>query len=199
MCCASCGIAEIDDVKLKPCDGCDLVRYCSDECKEDHRSEHAAKCTERAAELRDEILFRQPEKTHLGDCPICCVPLPLDPERSTTSSCCSKYICTGCVYACWLQWRGTNVQTLCPFCRDPITTEEEGELKLMKRVEANDPVALCRFGGDLYRKGDYESAFEYFTRAAELGDAESHFKLAEMYEKEQGVEQDEKKEVYLPF
>ncbi len=53
--CASCGVAEVDDVKLKPCDGCDLVRYCSDACQEDHRSEHAGKCKERAAELRDEI------------------------------------------------------------------------------------------------------------------------------------------------
>ena len=26
-CCASCGIAEIDDIKLKDCDGCDLVKY----------------------------------------------------------------------------------------------------------------------------------------------------------------------------
>ena len=25
-CCASCGIAEVDNVKLKQCDDCDLVR-----------------------------------------------------------------------------------------------------------------------------------------------------------------------------
>ena len=55
ICCASCGIAEVDDVKLKPCDGCDLVKYCSDTCKEDHRLQHETLCRERAAELRDEI------------------------------------------------------------------------------------------------------------------------------------------------
>eukprot|EP00984_Skeletonema_dohrnii_P002734 scaffold948_cov74-Skeletonema_dohrnii-CCMP3373.AAC.1 len=27
MCCASCSIAEVDDIKLKNCDACDLVRY----------------------------------------------------------------------------------------------------------------------------------------------------------------------------
>ena len=32
----------------------------------------------RAAVLRDELLFKQPESSHLGDCPICCLPLPLD-------------------------------------------------------------------------------------------------------------------------
>ena len=43
-CCASCGITEIDDIKLVPCDGCDLVRYCSDECRQDHKSEHEEVC-----------------------------------------------------------------------------------------------------------------------------------------------------------
>ena len=57
VCCASCGIAEIDDIKLKECDGCDLVRYCSDECKRDYKSEHEEACKNRTAELRDELLF----------------------------------------------------------------------------------------------------------------------------------------------
>ena len=40
----------------------------------------------------------------------------------------------------------------------------------MKRVEANDPVAICHEGGEQYAKGDYSSAFEYWTKAAGLGD-----------------------------
>lgn len=60
-CCASCGIAEIDDVKLMDCDDCDLVRYCSDECQRDQKSEHEEECKKRAAELRDELSFKQPE------------------------------------------------------------------------------------------------------------------------------------------
>ena len=32
MCCACCGVAEIDEIKLTKCDDCDLVRYCSNEC-----------------------------------------------------------------------------------------------------------------------------------------------------------------------
>ena len=68
-CCASCGIAKVDDIKLMPCDDCDLVRYCSDACRNDHKSEHEEVCKMRAAELRDKILFKQPEGSHLGDCP----------------------------------------------------------------------------------------------------------------------------------
>ena len=78
--CASCGIAEVDVVKLKECDGCDLVSYCGDACQELHRPEHAGKCKKRAAELRDELLFKQPESSHMGDCPICCLPLSLNKE-----------------------------------------------------------------------------------------------------------------------
>ena len=91
MCCASCGIAELDDIKLKDCDDCDLVRYCSNECQEDHLPQHGEMCKERAAELRDEILFKQPGSSHFGDCPICC--LPLDHNKSTLYTCCSTSSC----------------------------------------------------------------------------------------------------------
>ena len=96
-CCASCGIAEVDDIKLMECDDCDLVKYCGLKCQQDHLPEHEAMCKERAAELHDEILFKQPESTHEGDCPICCLPLPpLDHQKSPMYACCSKWICIGC-------------------------------------------------------------------------------------------------------
>ena len=44
MCCACCGVSEVDEIKLNECDDCDLVRYCSDECKDQHRSEHEQLC-----------------------------------------------------------------------------------------------------------------------------------------------------------
>ena len=98
-CCACCGITEIDNIKLKDCDGCDLVRYCGDECREEHKSEHEEYCKKRAAELRDEILFKHPESCCYGDCPICSLPLPIGEFQSTMYSCCSKLICNGCDYA----------------------------------------------------------------------------------------------------
>ncbi len=200
-CCASCGIAEVDDVKLKECDGCDLVSYCSDACQELHRPEHVGKCKKRAAELRDEILFKQPESSHLGDCPICCLPLSLDYKQSVMQACCSKLICNGCSYANKLRQVRVRVRENtwfnCPFCRHPLPkTIEEGYNNLIQRVEANDPVALCHLGTELCHNGDYDGAFKYYTRAAELGDADAHYNLSIMYRKGEGVEKDEKKELY---
>jgi hypothetical protein len=48
------------------------------------------------AELRDEILFRQPESSHLRDCPICFLPLPLDLSKSRMMAWRGKVICHGC-------------------------------------------------------------------------------------------------------
>ena len=98
-CCASCGIAEVDDIKLKDCDDCDLVKYCGDGCRENHKAEHEEECKQQAAELRDELLFKQPKSTHMGDCPICCLPIPLDMAKSAMMPCCSKWNCEGCAYA----------------------------------------------------------------------------------------------------
>ena len=137
-CCASCGIAGIDDVKLKECDDCNLVKYCSVNCQRDHISRHLLECKKRAAELRDYTLFKQPESSHLGDCPICCLPLSLELKNSTIMWCCSKTLCNGC------RKEFESRELRCPFCRRAYPeTYEESEVLLMKRVEANDPAALC--------------------------------------------------------
>jgi len=44
--------------------------------------------------------------------------------------------------------------------------------------------------------GDYSSAFGYYTKAAELGDAEAHYQLSTLYHHGRGVEKDEKKELH---
>eukprot|EP00984_Skeletonema_dohrnii_P008143 scaffold2987_cov77-Skeletonema_dohrnii-CCMP3373.AAC.1 len=197
MCCASCGIAEVDDIKMKECDDCDLVRYCSDLCKEDHLPHDESVCKERAAELRDEKLFRQPESNHLGDCPICFLPLPLNHQKSVMKSCCSKMICMGCDYADKLRERDARLQPTCPFCRHPLPkTREESDKNKMRRAAANDPLALSEMGTTRYKERDYVGAFEYLTKAAELGHAMSHYKLSLLYREGLGVEKDEKKQVY---
>ncbi len=197
MFCASCGIAEVDDIKLKDCDDCDLVRYCTEECKKNHRPTHEEECKSRAAELHDEILFKQPESSFLGDCPICCLPLSFDLEKSVVNSCCSKPICRGCSLANKKRENEMRLQQSCPFCRKalPKTREEHNEQR-MKRVEANDPLAVCEIGTEKYEKGDYEAAFEYFTKAVTLGDVKAHHNLSIMYHYGQGVEKDKKKELH---
>ena len=194
--CASCGIAEIDDVKLVPCDGCDLVRYCSDDCRNNHQPEHQEVCKKRAAELRDELLFKQPESSCLGDCPICCIPLPFDMDRFISYECCSKIICKGCVTTIFLRGDGFINDMSCPFCRTVARTHEESDKLRMKRVQANDPAALCQEGIRQYIKENYSRAFEYITKAAELGDTRAHFRLACLYHEGKGVQKDEGKMIY---
>jgi len=195
-CCASCGIAEIDDIKLKECVDCDLVKYCSDACQKEHRPQHEEDCKKRAAELRDEILFMQPESTHHGDCPICCLPLLHDRSKSTINLCCSKIICNGCDHANELREIEGKLKFKCPFCRHPVQAKDELGKQRMKRIEANDPEAMCQWGRDQYKKGDYSSAFEYFTRAAGLGHVVAHGELADLYRNGHGVEKDRGKDIY---
>ena len=195
MFCASCGTAGDDDIKLKRCTACRLVRYCSVKCQKEHRSKHKKACKKRAAELHDEILFKQPESSHWGDCPICCLPIPIDPQKSTSYSCCSKYICIGCDYANKNREIGGRLQQKCPFCRIVMPdTDEEWVERSMKRIEMNHPVAICDMGTRRYYEGDFKAAFEFWTRAADLGNVEAHFQLSILYQNGYGVKIDAKKE-----
>jgi len=197
MCCASCGITANDDIKLKKCTACKCVRYCGVKCQKEHRPQHKKECKKRAAEIRDELLFKQPESSHLGDCPICCLPLPLDPRNFLMNPCCTKTICIGCNFANQKrEFQAGKKENLCPFCRTPLTTTDEGsELHLKKRAEANDPIGLFKMGDICCHRGEHERSIEYFTRAAGLGVAISHCVLANAYQNGQGVERDEKRAI----
>jgi hypothetical protein len=192
LCCANCGVAEIDDMKLEKCDGCDLVKYCGDKCQENHREQHEEDCKIRAQQLHDKKSFRQPGGSNDGECPLCFIPMPLHPTKCAYYPCCSKIACDGCSYTHYVKHKSDN----CPFCREPSWDVEEDEKREMKRVKANDPVAMREMGAERYDEGDYDTAFEYWTKAAELGDADSHFQLSVMYRKGNGVEKDKEKEVY---
>jgi len=195
--CASCGIAESDDVKLKYCTACYLVKYCSIICQKDHRKQHKRGCKKRAAELRDELLFKQPESTHLGDCPICCLPLPLGSKKSSMAPCCSKIICKGCRYANMKREEEMRLKQTCPFCREPLPgTDEETDKLRMKRVEVNDPDAMVHEGAVQCGKKNYTKAVEYWTKAAALGSADAHCKLGAMYHDGEGVEKDKGKQIH---
>ena len=197
LCCASCGIAGGGDIILKKCDDCDLVKYCSIKCQKEHRPKHKKECKKRMAELHDEILFKQPESNHFGDCPICCLPLSIDPEKSILYSCCSKQICRGCYLANRKREIEGKLQQKCAFCRnDTPRTKEVINERWMKRIEANDPVAIREMGTKRCDEGDYKSAFEYWSKAAALGDAEAHYHLSILFRDGQGVEKDEKKELH---
>ncbi len=191
--CASCGKAALDDVKLKKC-ACKLVKYCSIECQKNHRPQHKKACKKRVKELRDDRLFEQPGSSYLGECPICFLPQPLDTSKSAMMPCCSQLICRGCEFANQKREFEGGLDSRCPFCREPSPTSEEDVNKnIMKRIKKNDPIAMRKMGEMCRNEGDYETAFEYSTRAAEMGDTGAHFNLSCMYTNGQGVEKDMKK------
>ena len=166
-------------------------------CQKDHRSKHKKACKKRAAELRDEILFKQPENHHFGDCPICCLPLMIEGEENFMATCCSKIICYGCQYANEMREKEGGLEHKCAFCRKPTPKSQESiESNLVKRVEVNDPAAICAMGLRRIEDGDYKSAFEYLSKAAALGNMDAHVNLSLMYYGGYGVEKDERKRVY---
>ena len=200
--CASCGTAAVDDVKLKKC-ACDLVKYCTDDCQENHREQHEEECMKRLAEIRDRDLFEQPDESHLGECPICCLPLPLDADKSAFMSCCCKMLCKGCAYANIKREMEAGLENRCAFCRETVSkTDGKVRKNLMKRVKANDPAAMAQLGKMCSDEGNHETAVKYWTKAAELGDANAlggalaHFDLSVLYRYGHGVEKDDEKGMY---
>ncbi len=195
-CCASCGKAGIDDVILKNC-ACGLVKYCTIECQKNHRPQHKKLCKKRLAKLRDIDLFEQPDESHLGDCPICCLPLPLNASKSTFMPCCSKSTCDGCNIANQTREHEAGLEHRCVYCREPAPkSDEEANKRIMKRIKKNDPDAMEFMGRNCIDEGDYEKALEYLTKAAELGNAEAHYNLSHMYDNRWGVEKDDEKRVH---
>jgi TPR repeat protein len=85
----------------------------------------------------------------------------------------------------------------CPYCREVLPeTGEEINQEFMKRVKANDPIALYVMGQTCDKQGDHEGAFQYFTKAAALGDIDAHYDLAVTYRDGDGVGKDLKKELH---
>jgi hypothetical protein len=196
--CASCGTAGGDDVTLKNCTACYLVKYCGVECQRNHRPEHKGECKRRAAELKDELLFKQPESTHLGDCPICLLPIPWDwSEKYVIHSCCTKIVCNGCMHAHWLIEQEGRLPPTCPFCRHPKPkTEEEIKRNTMKRAAVNDPLAVHNMGAISSREGDLATALKFWKKSAGLGGVESNHQLTCVYQRGHGVQPDMKKSIH---
>jgi tetratricopeptide (TPR) repeat protein len=178
-CCAECG-EEGGAVSLKTCKACMLVKYCNADCQRNHWSTHKAECKRRAAELRDEALFKDPPAKE--DCSICFLPMPVKliccvslPPATITSvpiydfaianvelggkavetcyECCGKSVCKGCLYSLMIE---SGKIGNCPFCnsdRDnkPPQVAVEG---IMKRVEARDAGAMHVLAG-YYHQGAF--------------------------------------------
>jgi TPR repeat protein len=148
-------------------------------------------------EIRDKNMFTQPDESHWGECPICCLPLPQDESKCIFMNCCSTRLCNGCDYANQKHEKEAGLKRRCVFCREPLSESEEEAVKLtLNRVKKNCPAAMCQMGKKCIDEGDDEAAFKYFKKAAELGDAVAHYNLSIMYLHGGGVEKDMKKAIY---
>ena len=67
----------------------------------------------------------------------------------------------------------------------------------MKRIDANDPIAMSHFGTERFIEGDYEAAFEYFTRAAALGNVDAHYELSCLYGNEKVLRRTREKSCFI--
>lgn len=197
--CANCGVGEDDNnnTKLKNCSACKSVRYCGVKCQKEHRKKHKRACKKRVAELRDEILFRQPESTHWGDCPICFLPIPLGDNERMDMVCCGQYICIACFLANAERKVQNRLEIKCPFCRKmrPKSKAESLKMQNERATEKNCPISLVQVGKRHHRKGDFHAAFQFSSRAAALGDADGHAALGGFYWEGEGVEKDMSKAI----
>ena len=192
--CAQCGK---EGGNLNTCNKCKMVKYCNAACKKKHRSRHKKQCERRVAELHDEALFKEPPPRE--DCPICFLPMPLDPSESIFKPCCGKTICSGCIYTMTKDAHGRGKIGLCAFCRAPDATSDEENVKRVKKLiaaenaQAFSQLARCYFRGIMGMPQDMTKANELYLRAGELGCAKGYYNLGLSYDDGEGVEMDKKK------
>jgi TPR repeat protein len=100
----------------------------------------------------------------------------------------------GCSIANMKHENEEGLENRCAFCREPtVKSEEEAEKNITERIKKKCPVAMREMGKMYFNKGDYDTAFKYYTKAAELGDVDAHFHLSHMFHNGDGIENDTKK------
>ena len=205
--CANCG-KEGSDVK-NICNKCKMVKYCNAACKKKDRHKHKKECeehvrlaAERAAELHDIRLFKEPPSLY-GDCPICFLRMPSLYTGYKYQTCCGKLICSGCFCAPVYDNQGNKVtERVCLFCRTPVPSSQEEIIeRVKKRIDCGDDKAMHGLAM-YYRDGlygfpqDYTKALEMYHRAGNLGSAESYNNIGVAYDNGRGVEVDKKKAIH---
>ena len=190
--CANCGKGEEGSDTLKSCVACKMVKYCNRDCQIAHRPQHKKECKKRAAELHDEVLFKDPPPPN--DCPICFVPIP-DESQIAFMTCCGKRICVGCIDT----MVDHDLEELCAFCRTPRPESDEEDLKRIKKLmkagngEAFHMLAGAYALGDFGLPRDRSKTNELLLKAGEFGISAAYHNLGISYAVGRGVERNAKK------
>ena len=161
------------------------------------RRQSIRRCNECVASGNQLVLMKKGRtRSEEDDCPLCQLPLPLDPDQTTFRVCCMTLVCKGCTLAA--EKRGMRG---CPFCRTPRPKEGSQVVPMIqKRVDAGDPVAMSDLG-NIYRSGqfglekDVTRAVDLYERAAELGVKEAHLRLGLLYGHVYGSGEDVEKDM----
>ena len=148
-----CTICDDDDSKLKRDNESDVMEPTSSGASP--KKNEGAAC-EKKREIIGvycpsfplEILFKQPEGSHLGDCPICMIPLSLETKQWSVYSCCGKMICNGCNFSNQRREREMRLgDPRCAFCRTLVRrSKDEAKRNEKKKLAANDPATLKNVG-----------------------------------------------------
>lgn len=132
------------------------------------------------------------------DCPVCMVPLPLDPDEKSYWTCCGKTICRACEFE---QGRARTVinarrakkdqpplGSTCAFCRASQLTGDDEEVHSYKeKARKGDAVSAYKLA-TLYTHGnrgvqiDEPKALELYQFAADLGNRDAMMRLAIIYQ-----------------
>ena len=194
-CCAECG--EEGGVTLKICKSCMQAKYCNASCQRNHWPTHKKLCKLRAAELRDEALFKDPPPKE--DCPICFLPMPV------TLICCVSLppanISSIPIYDFAIANENENLvnQDRHKYTEDYYPCCGKGICRgCVHSFRKSGNIAKCPFcNSDRADKTD-EERFEQMTERIEANDAASMCMLASCYYKGQlGLQQDHAKSMEL--
>ena len=201
--CAYCGTHENNDTKLKTCNACKMVRYCSRDCQVSHWPQHKEAC-KKHAELFEKELFKDPPERE--ECPICMLPYSFDTDCSSICGCCGTSICNGCLHAQFKEDVNNGKEfddcLACAFCRSPApySYDKNEVINMLNRIVERNNAPLIHYLAVSYVLGenglekDLKKSIKLFEQAGKLGYADSYTWLGNIYDgKNYEVESDMKR------
>lgn len=125
------------------------------------------------------------------DCPLCCVPLPLESTKRVYFPCCSMQVCYACSFEHHRSVKKLNREQTCAFCRAPSVDRALCLKQYEKRLLKDDADAIMNLGM-LYLEGksvqkDEAKALSLVQRAADLGSSNALTYLGRLCMKMEGM------------